>query len=239
MKKAAYYVLLAALIGVFAFSAYKVGSYLWEKHKSDQVTQEAAKYVQVEKTEDAEPEMITVDFDALREVNSDVIAWIYCPDTQINYPVVQGPDNDYYLSHLLDGSYNANGTIFMDYHGAADFSDANNILYGHHMKTGAMFANLIKYKDPDFYEKHPCMYLFTPQQNYRLDLFAGLVVEADDDIYFGDVTMEQLQRCVSRSTFTAQTDIPAENPIVTLSTCSYEFDDARYIVLAELVPIEE
>ena len=72
-----------------------------------------------------------------------------------------------------------------------------------------------------------------------MDLFAGLVVEADDDIYFGDVTMEQLQRCVSRSTFTAQTDIPAENPIVTLSTCSYEFDDARYIVLAELVPIEE
>ena len=239
MKKAAYYVLLAALIGGFAFSAYKVGSYLWEKHKSDQVTQEAAKYVQVEKTEDAEPEMITVDFDALREVNSDVIAWIYCPDTQINYPVVQGPDNDYYLSHLLDGSYNANGTIFMDYHGAADFSDANHLLYGHHMKTGAMFANLIKYKDPDFYKKHPCMYLFTPQQNYRLDLFAGLVVEADDDIYFGDVTMEQLQRCVSRSTFTAQTDIPAENPIVTLSTCSYEFDDARYIVLAELVPIEE
>ena len=75
------------------------------------------------------------------------------------------------------------------------------------MKTGAMFANLIKYKDPDFYKKHPCMYLFTPQQNYRLDLFAGLVVEADDDIYFDDVTTDLLERCVSRSTFTAPISI--------------------------------
>lgn len=238
MKKAAYYVLLFALIGVFAFSAYKVGSYLWEKHKSDQVTQEAAKYVQVEK-ENEEPEMITVDFDALREINDDVIAWIYCPDTQINYPVVQGSDNDYYLSHLLDGSYNANGTIFLDCHGAADFSDANNLLYGHHMKSGAMFADLIKYKNPDFYTAHPYMYLFTPQQNYRLELFAGLVVEADDEIYSSVISMEQLQRCVSRSTFAAQIDIPDRNPVVTLSTCSYEFDDARYVVLAELVPVNE
>lgn len=238
MKKVAYYVLLVILLGVFAFSAYKIGSYYWEKHKSDQLTQEAAKYVRIDET-DNEPEMIEVDFDALREISSDVVAWIYCPDTQINYPVVQGSDNIYYLSHLMDDSYNVNGTIFMDYRGKADFSDVNNIIYGHHMKSGAMFANLIKYKEKGFYEAHPVMYLFTPEQTYRLDLLAGLVVEADDPIYNFDLDTEQVQYYMSRSTFASKAKVNSDYPLVTLSTCSYEFEEARYVVLAQMVPIKK
>ena len=239
MKKVVYYLLLIVFLGVFAFSAYKIGSYLWDKRESDQVTEKAAQHVQVEE-EDDEPIMIEVDFEALQEINDDIIAWIYCPDTQINYPVVQGSDNDYYLKHLLDGTWNENGTIFMDYQGAADFSDTNNILFGHHMKSGAMFANLMKYKDQSFYDAHPVMYLFTPEQNYRLDLFAGVVVDANDGIYTYDVSAEQLlDDYAARSTFTANVSVSGEHPIVTLSTCSYEFDNARYIVLAELIPITE
>lgn len=238
MKKVAYYALLVILLGVFAFSAYKIGIYYWEKHKSDQLTQEAAKYVRIDET-DNEPEMIEVDFDALREISSDVIAWIYCPDTQINYPVVQGSDNIYYLSHLMDDSYNVNGTIFMDYRGKTDFSDVNNIIYGHHMKSGAMFANLIKYKEKGFYEAHPIMYLFTPEQTYRLDLLAGLVVESDDPIYSFDLDTEQVQYYMTRSTFASKAKVNPDYPLVTLSTCSYEFEDARYVVLAQMVPIKK
>lgn len=238
MKKVAYYALLVILLGVFAFSAYKIGSYYWEKHKSDQLTQEAAKYVRIDET-DNEPEMIEVDFDALREISSDVIAWIYCPDTQINYPVVQGSDNIYYLSHLMDDSYNVNGTIFMDYRGKTDFSDVNNIIYGHHMKSGAMFANLIKYKEKGFYEAHPIMYLFTPEQTYRLDLLAGLVVESDDPIYSFDLDTEQVQYYMTQSTFASKAKVNPDYPLVTLSTCSYEFEDARYVVLAQMVPIKK
>lgn len=240
MKKVAYYVVLVILLSVFAFSAYKIGGYYLEKHKSDKVTQEAAQYVHIEQPKvEEEPKMIEVDFASLQQVNSDIVAWIYCPNTQINYPVVQGSDNAYYLNHLLDGSYNVNGTIFMDFRGAADFSDFNNILYGHHMKSGAMFANIIKYQDPKFYDTHPCMYLFTPEQNYRLDLFAGLVVSSNDGVYSSDISMDYLQYLIDRSTFTSPVDISTDDTIVTLSTCSYEFEDARYIVMAKLVPLTE
>ena len=240
MKKVAYYAVLVILIGVFAVSAYKIGGYYWAKHKSDTVTQEVAQYVHIEQPAvEEEPEMIEVDFKSLQEINSDIVAWIYCPGTQINYPVVQGGDNAYYLNHLLDGSYNVNGTIFMDFRGAADFSDFNNILYGHHMKSGAMFANIIKYQDPKFYDAHPCMYLFTPEQNYKLELFAGLLVAADDGVYSSDLSMDYLQYLVGRSNFTSPVSISGDDTIVTLSTCSYEFEDARYIVLAKMVPKEE
>ena len=238
MKKAVYYILIVIFVGIFAFSAYKIGSYYWAKHKSEQVIQEAEKYVQVDKKSD-EPELITVDFDALREINSDIVAWLYCPDTQINYPVVQGSDNMFYLSHLLDGSYNVNGTVFMDYRGAADFSDPNNILYGHHMKSGAMFACLMQYKESDYYDAHPTMYLFTPDQTYRLDLLAGVVVKSDDDIYTADMTADKLAYYMNQSTFTTKTEPTETNKIVTLSTCSYEFDEARYVILTQMVPIEK
>lgn len=238
MKKKVYYILLIVFFIVFAFSAYKLGGYFWTKHESDQVIQKAAEHVRIKKT-DNESELIEVDFKALREINSDIIAWIYCPDTQINYPVVQGKDNDYYLSHLLDNSYNVNGTVFMDYRGTPDFSASNNILYGHHMRSGAMFAPLMQYKEQKYYEKHPYMYLLTPEQNYRLDLFAGVVVKADDSIYSGQMSTADLSQYISQSTFTAKEDITAACPIVTLSTCSYEFENARYVMLAKMTAITE
>lgn len=234
MKKVVYYALLIVLIGVFAFSAYKIGSYYLEKYRSDKLIDHAAQHVHVDEDK---PKLIEVDFDALREINSDIVAWLYCPDTQINYPVVKGTDNDFYLTHALDRSWNDNGSIFMDYRGVADFSDPNNILYGHHMKTGAMFAVLIKYKEQSFYDAHPTMYLLTPQQNYQLNLFSGTIVPSNDEIYSSHVSLEHIKECTDNSTFAAKTDIPTDHPVLTLSTCSYEFKNARYVVLAEIVPM--
>lgn len=237
MKKVAYYLLLVVLIGVFGFSAYKIGSYYWAKHQSDAVTEEAAQHVHVETEEDKQ--IIDVDFDELKAISDDIVGWIYCEGTQVNYPVLQGPDNELYLYHLLDGSWNINGSIFMDFRGSRDFSDPNNILYGHHMKSGTMFAMLTNYKEQSYFDEHPCMYLFTPQQNYRLDLFAGVLVSSDDEIYNSELSDEYLQYCMDNSTFVSPVGIPTENPIVTLSTCSFEFDEARYVVLTELVPLED
>ena len=103
--------------------------------------------------------------------------------TGLNYPIVQAEDNDYYLYRLLDGTWNKNGTIFMDYVNRSDFSDQNTLVYGHHMKSGAMFGALVQYKKQEFYDAHPYLYLYTPQQSYRLDLIAGSVVDYDDAVY--------------------------------------------------------
>ena len=80
-----------------------------------------------------------IDFSALDFQNPDVVAWIQIPGTQINYPVVQGKDNDYYLHRDLNGQKSTAGTIFLDYADQADFSSLHNVLYGHHMKNGSMF----------------------------------------------------------------------------------------------------
>ena len=185
MKKAVYYILLAVFIGVFLFAAYQIGSYMLEKHKSDEVLKDAGKYVYIpdlssDEEPEGEPEQVYVDFAALEGVNSDIVAWLYGADTGLNYPIVQAEDNDYYLYRLLDGTWNKNGTIFMDYVNRSDFSDQNTLVYGHHMKSGAMFGALVQYKKQEFYDAHPYLYLYTPQQSYRLDLIAGSVVDYDD-----------------------------------------------------------
>ena len=179
-----------------------------------------------------------MDFDALREVNPDVVAWLYGADTGLNYPIVQGSDNEYYLYRLLDGSSNKNGTLFMDYQCKADFSMPNTLIYGHNMRSGNMFGHLTHYKDPDFYAKHPYLYLMTPEQTYRIDLLAGCVVDYDAAIYNFQLSPEYVNSCMSHSTFTTQTAYSQGYNLITLSTCSYEYEEARYVVLGQLVPVD-
>ena len=88
---------------------------------------------QVEETDEgvqAEESFVPeIDFVSLKEINEDVVGWLFLPDTVINYPVVQGEDNSYYLKRLVDGSYNANGSLFVDYQNEMDFSDDNTLIY--------------------------------------------------------------------------------------------------------------
>ena len=84
-----------------------------------------------------------------------MIGWIYSSDTTINYPVVQGSDNAYYLKHLADGTENRNGCPFLDVQNRPDFTDDNSIIYGHHMQNGTMFADISWYEDQNYYNEHP------------------------------------------------------------------------------------
>ena len=92
-----------------------------------------------------------VDFAALESINSDCVAWIRIDGTEIDYPVVQGHDNSFYLKHLFGGKWNGAGCIFLDSRVNPDLSDRHSVLYGHHMKNGTMFSDIAKYKDQTFY----------------------------------------------------------------------------------------
>ena len=120
--------------------------------------------------EKSETAPIKVDFDLLRAQNEDVIAWIYCPDTPINYPIVQSSNNEHYLRRLLDGSYNISGTLFMDFRNSADFSDWNSIIYGHNIKNDSMFGTLPLYEEQSYFDEHPVMYLLTPEKDYKINI---------------------------------------------------------------------
>ncbi len=189
----------------------------------------------------AAPELppITVDFALLREENPDIIAWVYCPDTEVNYPVLQSEDNDYYLRRRSDGSHHIAGSIFADCRNAADLSDENLILYGHNMKNGTMFGILPHYAQQEFYEAHPVWYLLTPAANYKAELFAGFVTSTDSLLYSTAWETAEDGRPIMDKAWEDSDFRGGPQPVegertVTLSTCSYEFSNARYVLLGVL-----
>lgn len=177
-----------------------------------------------------------IDFTSLRAQNSDVIAWIQIPGTQINYPVVQGDDNDYYLHHDLDGNDSASGTIFLDYADQADFSSLHNLFYGHHMRDGSMFKDICRYKDQEYFDAHKEIILYTPDKEIQLKALAALCTTSDAIRRKTEFASEdEFSAYIQQMTENASASSPAEGTITHLYsfvTCSYEFDDARTILYA-------
>lgn len=185
---------------------------------------------------------IEVDFDRLSAVRGEVAGWMYCEGTVLNYPLAGGRTDEFYLSHLLDGTRNAMGTLYIDDDNATDFSDRNTIIHGHHMKNGSMFGWLESYKEQAFYEAHDVIYLLTPNGDYRLEPIAGYVSTASGSAYeqwFEDdaAFTAYIADITARSDFQTHADVRGDDRIVTLSTCAYVFDNARYVLHTKLVPI--
>ena len=182
---------------------------------------------------------IHVDFTALQAANPEAIAWLYSPDTPIHYPVAQAADNDYYLHRLLDGRANAAGTLFMDYRNTGGLTDWNSVIYGHNMIDDSMFGSLPDYKSQSYYEAHPDLYLLTPERDYLIKLFAGFVTSADAELYqsfnpTGEERIRLMESWKDASDFVSEVCPTEEDRLITLSTCSYEYDNARYVLIGVL-----
>ncbi len=191
----------------------------------------------------AERSPISIDFDELSLHSDAVVGWLYLPETAINYPVVQGRDNDYYLDHFIDGTPNVGGSLFADYTCPSDFSGRNTLIYGHNMRDGSMFALVDDYTDQAFYDAHPVMYLNTPQQNYRVDFFAGFTTDPESFVYTSAFAVDSdftafLNTVRYYSDFSSDVEVDASDRIVTLSTCTYSGDDVRFVLFGKLVEIE-
>lgn len=182
---------------------------------------------------------ISVDFDALD--GTDIVAWLYCEEPSVSYAVVQGKDNDEYLHALPDGQYSYAGTPFMDYRNAPNLTDLNTIIYGHNMKDDTMFSAFVNYKEQTYYDAHPQMYLVTPTHAYRIELLAGCVTDASSALYELPGSVKEKEKLLAdareSSTFRADITEEANDRLVTLSTCSYEFSDARFVLIGRLVEI--
>ena len=181
---------------------------------------------------------VSVDFDALQAQCPDVVAWLFFPDTPINYPVVQSSDNSYYLRRLLDGSWNSSGTLFMDYRNQPDFSDWNTVIYGHNMNDGSMFAVLPSFREQDFADEHSVMYLLTPEGTWQVEWIAGCTLPADAALYALPPDREQrdqlLQTLREDSCFRSDAEVTEDDHLLTLSTCVYDYQDARFVLVGVL-----
>ena len=182
---------------------------------------------------------ILVDFDGLCGENPDVVGWIYCEDTPINYPVLQGEDNKKYLTIQPDGRTSGSGSVFIDCNCESEFTSDNTIMYGHNLKN-KMFSSLSRYSSQSYYNKHPVMWLLTPDQNYMIELFAGFVIKDGGWVYVIDFPFpgdweEFTEACLKNSFFRSMYPPEKGDRLITLSTCDYTFDNARYVVVGSLI----
>jgi len=179
--------------------------------------------------------------DAQNIANSDIVGWLTIPNTAVDYLFVQAEDNDFYLSRDLYRQRASAGSIFMDYRNSKDFTDFNTILYGHHMKNGSMFQSLRKFRGRDFFNANLTGTIFLAHGNYTLQIFAYMVVQADDSEIYNGLDTPQTEREGFFSYVKANAEqyrdlgLTHEDRVVTLSSCSYEFSDARMVLLARLV----
>lgn len=182
-----------------------------------------------------------IDFAALSAINPDIVGWIVVEGTGIDYPVVQGPDNDVYLHRTFSGEQNASGAIFLEYRCTPDFSDKHSIVYGHMMKNGSMFAGLTEYKSQGFYDQNPSFTLYTPDAVYTCEVFSAYVTSSDSVAYTPDFDndtnfQEFLNEVLSLSLVQAAMSPTVADRLITLSTCDYTYEDARMVVHARLRP---
>ena len=189
-------------------------------------------------------EIPRIDFKKLKKTCPDIVAWIYSPGTVINYPVVQGEDNSYYLTHLADGTENKNGCLFLEYENAPDFLDDNTVIYGHNMASGKMLAEILNYRSQEYFSEHPYMYLITEEATYRLEIFAGYTTDPGSNAYVVTIGNRDnyetwLQQVADKSDFKANMELKTTDRFVTLSTCSYAYKNARYVIHGRLVKEEE
>jgi len=185
-----------------------------------------------------------VDFYALRAEIPNLIGWIQSYGTNINYPIVQFSDNYFYLSHLPDGASNRMGSIFLDYRHCRYFSSPAMIIYGHNMASGDKFSSLRNYLNHQYFLNHSTMFIFTPDGNFELRIFAGYDIDSTmehpplyfpNEEHFNRFFVELQNRSFIQSGWTPHFG----QQIVYLATCIYAGDSPwRRIIVGVLEPVD-
>lgn len=187
-----------------------------------------------------------IDFSALQSENADIYSWITIPGTPIDYPVVQSADElDYYLMHNLNGSYGYPGCIYTQYYNAKDWQDNHTVIYGHNMKDGTMFTALHRYKDSEFFEENPYVYIYTEKEILVYQIFAAyetsdvhllLAFNTEDADSYEGYLKGILENEESMSDhFDRSLNLNGKDKIISMETCIGNKPTRRYLVQAVLV----
>lgn len=184
-----------------------------------------------------------MDFTKLKEENEEIEFWLTIDSTVIDFPVVIGTDNKYYLTHTAQHKKSALGAIFADFRTNKNQLDFNTVIYGHNTRNGKMFGTLKNFKQKDFFQTHKTGTLYSPSQNYRLEIFACIVTKHDSEIYrYGFESISQKNEHIKKLRDEAiqwrEIDLNAQSQILVLSTCSNEYKNARTVILAKLVALK-
>ena len=185
------------------------------------------------------PERLVMDFEALAGINKDIIGWIKIPGTNINYPLLQGADNDYYLRRNYRRETLRAGSIFLDYRCDPGMGGKNSIIHGHNMRNGSMFSQLLKFGNQSFYNSHKYIFVYTADGYLKYEIFSCRQVSVEGATVFqtgfGQGFDAVLGQWAADSQVTTGVVPGASDKIVTLSTCENQNDKLRFVVQGRLV----
>lgn len=244
MKKWIPYVLLLLSLLVLGFSGWQV----WTNWQASRVS-DAQMDLKPDMPEDFTPApdsdntseaLPLMDFTSLKAENEEIIAWLTIDGLEIDYPILQAADNSYYLTHTAEKKNNKQGALFLDYRNNKDFTDFYSVVYGHNMKSGQMFGTLPRMKEQEYFDRVTEGMLYTPAKTYRLEIFAVVVAGSVSDFYqyaFPDITGREAHLDMIRKYAKHYRDVgvTVNDQLIALSTCSYEYKNARTIVFAKLI----
>lgn len=191
-----------------------------------------------------------LDWNALHEENQDIYAWIYVPDTTVDYPVLQHPtDNSYYLNYNIDGTKGYPGCIYTEDYNTKTFSDIHTVLYGHNLKDKTMFSTLHNFEDEELFYKDHYIFIYTEDYVFVYQIFAAYEFGSIHLLANYDLTNEYVYEDYLKSIFSANgrvanirqdIEVGTEDKIVTLSTCTSDHNASlRFLVTGVLLNPQE
>ena len=195
----------------------------------------------IRNVEDELPYTSPIDFESLWNINPDVVGWIQIEGTQIDYPILyDGHSNEKYLHTDMEGKESVSGAIYLDMDDTPDFTALHNIIYGHHMKNGSMFKDVVKYKNQEFFDNHRDITLYLPDREMKLKAFACIYNEPDGirrktKFQSQQEFQDYIKKMTDGSCVYVEPEYEVEQ-LFSLVTCSYEFQNARTILYCYPVP---
>lgn len=239
-----YLLMLISLVAI-VWSLYYIATWYFENQKSNEVIEEIRSSISFEEKiivdDETKEEIKAIDFSGLLEKNSDTIGWIKINNTKVDYPVVQSKDNDFYLTHSFDKSYNSAGWIFADYRNKLDGTDKNIILYGHNRKDGSMFATVKNALNSSWCSNkdNQIITFYTPTGTLKYQIFSSYKIPAET--YYTTTSfknnsdyMNFLKKLENRSVYNYSVTLDENLPIITFSTCGATSAN-RLVIHAQLI----
>ena len=221
-------ILYIILLSILIYSGIKIFKWYKDKTNNNKIAEQIKSTVIVEeKNEDENKDEYTVDFNKLKEQNNETIAWLKVNNTNVEYPVVKGTNNSFYLNHSFDKSSNSAGWIFADYKNKFDNTDKNIVIYGHNMRDGSMFGSMLNILNSKWYEneENTNITLYTENEKSIYKVFSVYKIENEDyyiktEFKNGNEFEGFIKNLKKRSIKDFNVDVSKDDNILTLSTCA-------------------
>lgn len=244
-------ILIILLSIIFILSVILIIKIKYTEYKDNQKQIEVSKALEKVKIDETETNIETkrmLQVKELQKENSEIIGWIEIDGTNINYPVLQGKDNEYYLKHNYKKEAVSGGSIFLDKDYDFNIPSSNLLIYGHRHKKGLMFEDLVKYKNKEFYESHKTIKFTTPKEDSTYEIIAvfnsRVYYKSETDVfryyYFVNATNEEeynnfINNCKKASIYEIKETANYGEQLLTLSTCDYSTKNGRFAVVAKKI----